>query len=339
MCSMIRRFVHLIVHDVKGGAGGGGYALRNIDTKPLFAGIGGGSTSMAVTTRLPRPAAFFESANTDNNNHTEFFLLGSKIVSVNMNRRTVLYDSLTSGISGGPDLRHCKFVHPAWAAIRGKLYITNMLPHNYGKPCLEALRFDDELEDWLWDLLPSPPFFDEPFRSDNTIQCYAAGDEEKMWISTLGRGTYTFDAATATWCKEGGWTLPFEGRVQYIPEYGIYFGFSKRLNKLCSAEMIAGAKASEPPVHKQVWDNVDVYVGEGWHLAHSYLTYLGEGKFCVTRFYDTRREWDDWCIPLSNVAVMSALEMRLDANTGELKMIRGASTRYKFPDAVHGWAL
>ncbi|CAM0955396.1 unnamed protein product [Alopecurus aequalis] len=316
MCSMIRRFVHLIVHDAKGGAGGGGYTLHNIDTKPLFAGIGGGSTSTRVVSRRPpRPAAFFESANKHNTNHTEFLLLGSKIVSVNMNRHTVLYDTLTSGISGGPELRHCKFLQPAWAAVGGKLYLANMFPDNYGTPCFEALRFDDELEDWLWDLLPSPPFFSEPFGSHNLIRCHAAGDEGKIWISTWGEGTYTFDATTTTWSKEGDWTLPFDGRVQYIPELGLYLGFSRRSSKLCSADLVVGAKALEPPVHQHVWDDIDRYEGAGcWHLAHSYLTHLGDGKFCVTRFYDTSRDWDywdGWCVPCSDVAVISALEARV----------------------------
>ncbi|PNT78213.1 hypothetical protein BRADI_1g75382v3 [Brachypodium distachyon] len=257
-----------------------------------------------------------------------------------MNRHTILYDTSTSAMSAGPDLRHPKLLKPAWAAVRGKLYLTNMFPDNYGTPCFEALRFDDKLEDWLWDLLPSPSFFDMPFRLGSTIRCYAAGDDENIWISTLGNGTHIFDTTTSTWRKVGDWTLPFEGQVQYIPEYGQCFGFSKRSINLCSADLIVDSGALEPPVHRNVWDDVDGYKGSQWHLAHSYLTYLGCGKFCVTRFYDTRHDWDNLSIPLCDVAVMTVLEARLDSSTGKLQMIKGASRCYNFySDTVYGWAL
>jgi hypothetical protein len=202
---MIRRFVHLIVHHT---GAGGGYTLRNIDTKPLFAGVAGSSKTIGAS-RLPRPAAFFESTTSkDHGNCTEFFLLGSKIVSVNIDRHTLLYDTLTSGICAGPDMGHGKFTdQPAWAAVQGKLYLANTVPDDYGRLCFEALRFDDELEDWWWDLIPSPPFFDDGFDEnlernllpsqpyfpelppcfdeaygsdhDEAIRCYAAGDEVK----------------------------------------------------------------------------------------------------------------------------------------------------------------
>ncbi|PNT78214.1 hypothetical protein BRADI_1g75384v3 [Brachypodium distachyon] len=255
-----------------------------------------------------------------------------KIVSVNENRHTILFDTLTSGALAGPHLRH---------AIGGKLYLTSMFPENHGTPCFEALRYDNELEDWLWDLLPSPSLFDMPFGDGSIIHCFASGHDKNIWISTLGNGTHIFDTTTTTtWHKVGGWALPFEGRVQYVPEYRQCFGFSERSSKLCSADLIFGSRILEPPAYRNVWDDVDGYMGTQWHLARSYLTYLGCGKFCITRFYDTRNDWEDDYIPVCNVAVMTAVEVRCDSNTGHLEMIKGASRCYKFsPDTLYGWVL
>ncbi|KAM0905003.1 hypothetical protein ACQ4PT_017644 [Festuca glaucescens] len=277
-------------------------------------------------------------------NYTEFFLLGSRIIGVNRNRRTIMYDTSTKAFRAGPDLRQAKFIHPAWAAVRGSLYLADVVPPGLGEPCFESLRFDDdgELQDWVWDLLPSPPFFEgTPCGIGSIIRSYAAGDDGTIWLSTL-KGTYTFHAGTATWCKEGDWTLPFDGRAQYVPDYGLYFGFTKRSSRLCSAELVAGARASEPPAHRDVWYDVDGYTGtvddewpdvdldaygagDGWRLARSYLTCLGGGRFCVTRFYDTTHDQEEDSGCSCNVAVITAVEARHDSSMGALRMIKGAS--------------
>ncbi|CAN6332867.1 unnamed protein product [Urochloa humidicola] len=171
----------------------------------------------------------------------------------------------------GPDLLHSKSVDPAWAALGGRLFVINMFPDSYGTPCFEALRFDDRIEDWLWDLLPSPMLLDMPFESDSDIQSYGAGDDKNIWISTEGKGTYTFDITTGAWSKAGGWALPFDGRVQHIPDYNLCLGFCNKTKDLCSAELNVGA--SEPPVLRKVWDDGDIddCLAAGWYLARSHL--------------------------------------------------------------------
>jgi hypothetical protein len=329
---MIRRFVHLIVDDFKSSC----YTLRKIDTMPLFADVR--KDQGMQTARLPRPVVCFDAPG-NNENQTEFFLFGSKIVSVNKNRHTILYDTLTSTMSAGPDMRQGKGFDPPWAAVQGKLYLTSASADDYSKPCFEALHFDDKKNDWFWDLLPSPPFSDLPFVSRTFINSFAAaGDGKNIWISTKEHGTYTFDITTAAWCKEGDWTMPFAGQLQYIHDYNLCFGFCKESNNLCSADLIAGA--SEPPMHRDVWEDVDGYNGtKGWHLACSYLTYLGFGRFCVTRFYDTRRT--ECYMPLCDVAVMTGVEVKHSSSAGELQVIKGSSRCYKFTsgNTLFGWAL
>lgn len=93
-------------------------------------------------------------------------------------------------------------------------------------------------------------------------------------------------------------------------------------------------------MHMDVWEDVDGYNGaKGWHLACSYLTYLGAGRFCVTRFYDTR-PGDECFVPLCDVAVMTGVEVNHSSSTGELQVTKGASRCYKFaPDTLSGWVL
>jgi hypothetical protein len=39
-------------------------------------------------------------------------------------------------------------------------------------------------------------------------------------------GTYCLDTASHTWSKVGDWTLPFVGKVEYVPELKLWFGIS-----------------------------------------------------------------------------------------------------------------
>ncbi|KAK1653052.1 hypothetical protein QYE76_070857 [Lolium multiflorum] len=340
---MIRRFVHLIVDDLNSS-----YTLRRIDTTPLFAGARK-NLGMPIARPPPRPVVCFDATGRNAyHDQTEFFLLGSKIVSISKNRRTIMYDTSTSTICAGPSLRHSKGLDPAWAAVQGKLYLVNAYrTDDYNKPCFEALRFDGQSRDWVWELLPSPTFSHGPFEHLTMIISFAAAGDGRIWVSTRtatrDEGTYTFDITAATWRKEGDWALPFQGQLQYIPDYNLCFGFCKESSNLCTADLIAaGGKASEePPRHVDVWEDFDGYDGaKGWHLAGSYLTYLGSGRFCVTRFYDTRRT--ECYMPLCDVAVMTGVEVKHSSSSaGELQLTKRASRCYKFAkgSTMSGWAF
>jgi hypothetical protein len=90
------------------------------------------------------------------------------------------------------------------------------------------------------------------------IISFAAAGDDRIWVSTQtatrDEVTYTFDITAATWRKEGDWALPFQGQLQYIPDYNLCFGFCKESSNLCTADLIAaGGKASEePPRHVDV---------------------------------------------------------------------------------------
>jgi hypothetical protein len=115
---MIRRFVHLIVDDLKSS-----YTLRRIDTAPLFAGARK-DLGMPTARPPPRPVVCFDATGRSvYDDQTEFFLLGSKIVSVSKNRRTILYDTSTSTVCAGPELRQGKGF--GLSALPGQLYRAN----------------------------------------------------------------------------------------------------------------------------------------------------------------------------------------------------------------------
>jgi hypothetical protein len=160
----------------------------------------------------------------------QFLPLGrgvEKIVSVDRNRHTVIFDTRTESVRAGPDARHVKWHGHggAWAEAGGRLYHLGRGPGYEDCLDFEALTYDRHREDWFWNLLPSPQL--ERYMNA-TIESFAdagAGAASAIRISTSD-GTYAFDAARVSWRKEGDWVLPFRGRARYVADYGLWFGFT-----------------------------------------------------------------------------------------------------------------
>ncbi|CAL5086752.1 unnamed protein product [Urochloa decumbens] len=184
----------------------------------------------------------------------------------------------------------------------------------------------------LWSLLPSPPFSNHSF-PPSTIASFAdAGAGEIIRVSTSGKRTYAFDAARVAWRKEGDWAMPFSGRAQYVADYGLWFGFSGEGNSsdICAADLAAGAR----PEARHVWADVDGLTGHGgggW-LDHWHLSYMGRGRFCVTKFFtgsDSNRR-------AFKMAVVTAVEAtRAPGAAGEMRMVRRASRCYCYHFPTH----
>lgn len=64
--------------------------------------------------------------------------------------------------------------------------------------------------------------------------------------------------------------------------------------------------------------------GTEWCPDRAYLTYLGCGRFCVTRFFHTTL---DCYKPTYHIAVTAVEETRGAAGTGKLRMVKRASRR------------
>jgi len=246
----IRRFLYLVIDDHHRA-----HTLRKIDTAPFFAaGVwpqhGSLSPAAMRTTPLPPPVARFESSPGDG--FTQFLPLGSsieRIVGINERRHTMICDTRTMAVRAGPDLRRDMSMQlpPSWAEVGGKLYVLAR-PDILGTPSfeLQALTYDRRREDWFWDPHPSPPTDD---REIWTVSFADGGGGASsgavIRVSTQLGGTYAFDNVRRSWRREGAWTLPFEGRTQYVADYGLWFGFSDSdrggFGPACARPMSTGA--------------------------------------------------------------------------------------------------
>ncbi|KAF0920753.1 hypothetical protein E2562_036837 [Oryza meyeriana var. granulata] len=84
--------------------------------------------------------------------------------------------------------------------------------------------------------------------------------------------------ASSEGSKAGDWALPFRGRAEYVPEHGLWFGFS------ASDDGLLGA-----------WDlSTGFSVPKGFF---SHVVHLGAGNLCVAKLFEkTRRETcDEYC--------------------------------------------
>ncbi|EAY88545.1 hypothetical protein OsI_10019 [Oryza sativa Indica Group] len=84
---------------------------------------------------------------------------------------------------------------------------------------------------WHCELLPPPPY------RRLEICSYAALGSSSICISVNGIGTYRLNIATQTWEEVGKWTLPFHGKVEYMPELNLWFGLSAESHHLAAADL------------------------------------------------------------------------------------------------------
>jgi hypothetical protein len=93
---------------------------------------------------------------------------------------------------------------------------------------------------------------DEDFAAAHGSLCIIDGHtvvgDSQIWISTLRADTYSFDTTSGAWSHAVDWKLPFRGRAEYLPELGLWFGFSSRDKHLCAVDLTSTASAMRPPV-------------------------------------------------------------------------------------------
>ena len=138
-----------------------------------------------------------------------------------------------------------------------------------------TLTYDRRREDWFWDPHPSPPTDD---REIWTVSFADGGGGASsgavIRVSTQLGGTYAFDTVRRSWRREGAWTLPFEGRAQYVADYGLWFGFSDSDRGgfgraiLFIARVAAGHRVAEAEKHRSRY---------GVPLSCSAVPYTGRG--------------------------------------------------------------
>lgn len=192
---------------------------------------------------------------------------------------------------------------------------------------------------WQCQIVPPPPYVRElkywHSRRRPEIGSYAVvsvGNDSHICISVEGVGTYCLDMATYKWSKVGEWTLPFHGRVDYVPDLNLWLGFTTETRRLAAADL------SDMESHPQLvgsWK--ELYLPEEWKVCKDpQLVSLGSGRFCIARFFRSttlnghpRSDIDQ------NLAVFTGVELSpsvQDVNGGsgkvQLQMISHKSSCY-----------
>ncbi|CAM0146715.1 unnamed protein product [Urochloa decumbens] len=206
------------------------------------------------------------------------------------------------------------------------VYIMDMSPR-----CLtpfEVLSFSSK--GWLWRHLPPPPFLRDPMYEPRWDSAVAVKGNTIFVSPSIAQekciGTYSFDTVTQKWDKAGEWVLPFLGKAEFVPEFGLWFGFSPyRPYNLCATGSL------DSPEVKSVF--ADLVPPEDWSFTDLYLVYLGSGRFCTAKYYHAGDDDAfDTGFVFNGVEVVHhdrARELRLiksnDYQTGELLMIKHKS--------------
>lgn len=337
-----RRYVYLLVNNFNRAT----YPLRRINASSLFSSSNNNSMKPEEA-HLPNPFISFTPPRSNyGNGRLDFFSLfgrgknKSLIAGADQKGFTFLYDLDQHAIHKQVCLNEPKMCNTISVAAGDALYVLDKMPRPGG---FEALRYEvpkdlSTSRDWRWYCLQPPPYVLAPGYTPTAISTYTVVNDTDIWISTPGFGTYSFDTACGSWRKSGDWELPFRGRADYFPEYGLWLGFSTRDGMLCSSDLRAATKQSGPQLLHEDWK--DVQAQEGWILMKSFLVHLGSGKFCVAKFFQTvdKGSSEELC-QIENFAVLTGLTLQQCGANGELRMIRHRSHLYYFQAMTNGWAF
>ncbi|GJN11028.1 hypothetical protein PR202_ga29186 [Eleusine coracana subsp. coracana] len=130
-------------------------------------------------------------------------------------------------------------------------------------------------------------------------------------------------AAGYTWSQVGKWTLPFSGKVEYIPEFKLWFGLSADGQKLAAADLsflsnVGDSSAMDfQPELLGSW--MELTLPEGWkERKKAQLVNLGSGRFCISRFFRIMTVDDSSEMLDYEFSVLTGVEMvpLVDSDTG-----------------------
>ncbi|KAL6648947.1 hypothetical protein ACP70R_013171 [Stipagrostis hirtigluma subsp. patula] len=261
-----------------------------------------------------------------------------------------LYDLAENAVGDLPRISEPKDGCPVSLPVGDALYVVNRRPPPGCSCGFEALTLTKpelcsgvpEQPDWCWRRLPPPPYVLDPdYDPANCVDAYTVVDGDKIWTSTPGVGTYSFDTATASWSKAGDWELPFRGRADYLPEYGTWIGFSSPDNLLCSSDLVgASAGKTKPPALHYIW--MDLRTPAGWRCDRTCLVRLAAGKFCVAKFFHKRTdESEGRCFYLRHerFVVLTGVTLEHGVYSDELRMMKHKSYRYNLEATTNGWVF
>jgi len=276
-----RRYLYLVVDEW----GQGAYPLRRIDSSTLFFSrnqVKEAATAAAAftieETPLPRPQlSFTPSLHRGNLKFIGLFGNGRKkshLAALEYGGVSHIYDVEHRTMQEIASPNECQFCDPVALAVAESLYVMDREPIP-GRNCsFEVLNnvLCKTNDDSSWHCLQPLPFVLEPGYERRFIESYTTSDGgSNILISTPGVGTYSLDVASGSWRKAGDWELPFRGRADFFPEYGVWLGFSSQDNLLCCSSDITAAVLEGAPLD-MVWE--DLNPPRRWIPRKSHLVYL-----------------------------------------------------------------
>ncbi|KAF8679362.1 hypothetical protein HU200_046149 [Digitaria exilis] len=193
----------------------------------------------------------------------------------------------------------------------------------YRKPTMTSFS-----KSWHCQFLPPPPFVCEPSKYCEKfpmITSYAViGGGSRICISAEGASTYCLDTVSHTWSHEFEWTLPFHGKVEYVPELSLWFGLSAKDGHLAAADL---SNMDSQPQIVGVWK--DLNLPKEWQITENpHLVNLGSGRFVIARFFQSWNEMDDLGTEINEdyFVVLTGVEMGSNGNVGNAKVQLGMNT-------------
>ncbi|CAM0907557.1 unnamed protein product [Alopecurus aequalis] len=346
---MNQRFVNLLVNKLR--APRPAFKLHRIDPATLFHRAGGSAEpteSAPAPGRLPPAAISFDwPCHRHLGGWMDFMAFNNNsIVAVDHEGRTLLYDCAARAVRAMPQTDKPRSKTISFTVGDG-LYVLARDPGTppqwhrlqalvYGRPPAGLVVQPEE--EWHWRGLGQPPFdfavhkqldpskyAPEVVANPYAITSYTVVGGSHIWLSMVAAGTFSYDTASGVWTKAPvAAALPFSGRAEYVPELGLWFGFSREDEQLCAADL-----SLKQPVPQKLWE--DSPPPESCSLAASHLLPLGSRKLCVARvFQKTERGklLPSGYTKAERFAVMSGVEVSRAAGMDSLQIIKHKSKCY-----------
>ncbi|KAK3155672.1 hypothetical protein QOZ80_2BG0206150 [Eleusine coracana subsp. coracana] len=366
MMSLRRRFVNLVSSDCRKRV----YSLRRIDMSRFFLPtatknnwrlggwlLGGDSTPpMKEGCSLPEPKINLYSPESLNHfGRMDFMLLDKKVVATDGVGGAYMYDTDMNAVRSLPSHERLK-PYAVSVAVDNNLYIIDRITNGSKSRRFESLVNSDpnpyQHANWHWQTLPPPPPPPclQNADTDTTRIDSCAVVTKQIWFTARGRDgvdrcTYSFDTERLAWSDPVDWALPFSGSAEHIPELrSLWFGISSEDhgNVFCASNLAAASVSLPPALHQTLEDDTAV-AAKDWTLVSAHSVYLGSGKFCIARFFNTRtqqicpksqrpREVDH------NFLVLAGVEV-LVTDEGKLRLVKHQSERYMFDEMEVHWVL
>ncbi|XBI60365.1 hypothetical protein VPH35_041304 [Triticum aestivum] len=135
-----------------------------------------------------------------------------------------------------------------------------------------------------------------------------------------GAGTYCFHIPTREWSKAGDWLMPFNGKADYVPELGLWFGITQD-NHPCAADLSGLVRGEElSPDKMRIWERDDL--PEEWQpksLHNSCAVSLGSGRFIIVDFLNVmkfNKEWNEMDA-VKEFALFTGMELAFSNGKGK----------------------